>query len=170
MILISFVPGRICSSFWRWLEKLKQWFDVNKLSLNLNKTKFMLFGNRTIPVDTVQIMIDNVHIERVYENKFLGVILDHKICWKPHINHIRTKLAKSVAILGRTRYMLDYKSLHILYSSLVLPYLYYCVEVWGNTYKSNLQPLFKLQKRAIRIAHNVGYKEHMNTLFLKSHT
>lgn len=37
--------------------------------------------------------------------------------------------------------MLDQKSLPILYNSLVLPYLTYCVEVWGNTYPSSLQRL-----------------------------
>lgn len=94
----------------------------------------MLFGNQQIDIQ-VQMIIDDVNIERVYVNTFLGVILDHKICWKPQINNVRTKLAKSIAVSGKTRHILDHKSLHILYSSLVSPYLNYCVEVWGNTYK-----------------------------------
>ncbi|KAF7656200.1 hypothetical protein LDENG_00045130 [Lucifuga dentata] len=71
------------------MNKLKQWFDINKLSLNLKKTKIMLFGNGKVTTN-VQVMIDNVYIESVYENKFLGVILDHKICWKPHICESKT--------------------------------------------------------------------------------
>ncbi len=67
------------------MVKLKLWFDVNKLSLNMNKTKLMLFGNCEINTQ-VQIIIDGVNIERVYEIKFLGVILDHKLCWKSHID------------------------------------------------------------------------------------
>ncbi len=66
------------------MSKLKIWFELNKWSLNLSKTEFVLFGNRKIHTQ-VNVMIDNVHIERVYENKFVGVILDHKICRKPHI-------------------------------------------------------------------------------------
>ena len=54
------------------MNKLKLWFDSNKLSLNLNKTKYMIFGNCTINTD-VKIVIDNKKIERVYESKFLGV-------------------------------------------------------------------------------------------------
>ena len=50
----------------------------------------------------------------------------------------------------------------------MLPYLNYCVEVWGNTYQNSLQSLFILQKRAIRIIHNTGYLEHTNSLFLQS--
>lgn len=72
-------------------------------------------------------------------------------------NYVRTKLTKTIAVLGKTKLTLDHESLHIQYSSLVLPYL------------SNLQPLHILQKRAIRTVHNVGYREHTNTLFLKSH-
>lgn len=118
----------------------------------------------------VQLKIDNISIERVYENKFLGVILDHKIGWKPHINHVKAKLATSIAILGKSGHILDHKSLHTLYNTLILPYLSYCVEIWGNTHKTNLQPLCTLQKRAIRIINNIGYLEHTNLLFLKTHT
>lgn len=64
------------------MKKLKQWFDVNKLSLNLSKTKIMLFGKHKKKNPDIKLEIDNVCIERVYENKFLGVIIDHKICWK----------------------------------------------------------------------------------------
>ncbi len=72
------------------MSKLKVWFDRNKLSLNLNKTKMMLFGNYRINIQ-VQIQVDGMQIERVNENKFLGVIIDEKINWKPHIKHIQTK-------------------------------------------------------------------------------
>lgn len=40
--------------------------------------------------------------------------------------------------------------------------------MWGNTYKSSLEPLYILQKRAIRIIHNVSYLEHIDPLFVKS--
>lgn len=150
------------------MEKLKRWFDRNKLSLNLDKTKSMLFGNYNTNIQ-VEVIIDNIVIERVYENKFLGVILDYKISWKPHIKYISAKLARSIAVIGKTRQILDQKSLHTLYYSLVLPYLSYCVEVWGNTYRSNLQQLHILQKRAIRIINNAGYRDHTNNLFLKAH-
>ena len=104
--------------------------------------------------------------------KFLGVVLDHKISWKPHITKLAKTiaiLAKTIAILGKARYILDYNSLYTLYKTLILPYLIYCVKIWGNTYKTNLQPLCTLRKRAIRVINNVGYLEHTNVLFLKSH-
>ena len=71
-------------------------------------------------------------------------------------------------MLNKAKHLLDGNSLCMLYCSLVLPYLNYCCEVWGNTYKSALTGLTVLQKRAIRIIHKVNYREHTNMLFFNS--
>ena len=149
------------------MSKLKKWFDNNKLSLNLSKTKIMLFGNCNLNND-VNVKIDGVDIERVYVYKFLGVTIDHKLSWKPQIKHVKSKLSRSISVLGKAKHILDHNSLHILYCSMILPYLNYCVEVWGTTYKSSLLPLVTLQKRAIRIINKAGYYDHTNLLFLHS--
>lgn len=149
------------------LEKLKLWFDSNKLSLNIKKTKYIIFGNKTIDLNS-QLMIDKTILERVDEYTFLGVIIDQKFSWKAHIKHVRNKVARSIGILYKAKHILSYNSLIILYNSLILPYMTYCVEVWGNTYPTNLQPLSIIQKRAIRVVHKVGYLEHTNALFLRS--
>ena len=129
----------------------------------------MIFGNCK-KSENIEVQIEGVNLERVYENKFLGVVIDDKICWKPHIKHIQTKLSRSISVLCKAKHFLNNKSLHIRYNSLILPYLYYCSEIWVNTYKSSLQPLCILQKRAIRIIHNVTYHEHTNQLFIHSKT
>ncbi len=54
-------------------------------------------------------MINNDEIKRVYENKILGVIIDHKLCWKSHNNHVITKLSKFSAILNRIKQILKKK-------------------------------------------------------------
>ena len=131
----------------------------------------MVFGNKKIDINIkVELKIDKVTLERVYDNMFLGVIIDQNFSWKPHINHVRTKIARSIGILYKAKDILNYNSLYMLYNTLILPYLTYCIEVWGNTYQSNLKPLVTIQKRAIRISHKVGYHDHTNTLFLSSKT
>ena len=76
--------GNICSSE---LDKLNVWFSLNKLSLNVSKTNFMVFSNRNI-VCNVNITINNCVIERVHSTKFLGVIIDEKLNWKEHIQKV----------------------------------------------------------------------------------
>ena len=111
-------------------------------------------------------MINNVVIERVSEIKFLGIIIDN-LCWKPHINYIKPKISKSIAVLYKFKDFVNQVSLYTLYCSFILPYISYCVEVWGNTYKTNTKPIFILQKRAIRIVNKTTYREKTNPLFIK---
>ena len=52
------------------LDKMCTWFAVNKLSLNVSKTSYMLFGNNTLSAN-VDITINGVNIDRVRVAKFL---------------------------------------------------------------------------------------------------
>ena len=65
----------------------------------------------------------------------------------------------------RVRHLLTNTALYNLYCTLILPYLNYCCEAWGNTYKSRIQPLYIIQKKAIRICGNVDYRSHTRPLF-----
>jgi len=62
----------------------------------------------------MSLKVDDVELERVNENKFLGIILDHKLSWIPS-----SKRSKTIAILHKTKYLLNTPSLNILYCSLI---------------------------------------------------
>ena len=148
---------------------MKIWFDQNKLTLNASKTKLIILGNRSTNTEK-KLTINGVQLERVSERKFLGVIIDNKLSWKPHISYIKAKISKSIAILNKAKYLINQASLFMLYCSFILPYMMYWVEVWGNTYKTNTHPIFILQKRAIRVIHKTTYREPTNKLFIKLKT
>ena len=101
----------------------KKWFDINKLSMNLSKTKYIIFGNKKTK-DHIKIKINDIEMERVFSNKFLGVTIDSKLDWKPHLNLLK-KMAKTIAVMGKIRTILNKKALLILYNSIFLPYLNY---------------------------------------------
>ncbi len=61
------------------------------------------------------------------------------------------------------------KTLYILYCALIVPYTNYCVEVWGHTYKTNLNSIYRLQKKAVRIVKSVDYYEPTIHLFINLH-
>ena len=96
------------------LDKLNVWFTVNKLSLNVSKTNFILFGNRKQNED-LDITINNVKIDRVYVTKFLGVLIDSNLNWKEHIDGINNKISKSIAIIYKASKILNINSLYTLY-------------------------------------------------------
>ena len=114
----------------------------------------MVFGTRKINYQP-KIIVNDIEIERVFENTFLGVIIDNKLNWKSHIENVKLKMSKIIAILYKTKNILNQKSLYILYCSLLVPHISYCIEIWGNTYKTNTHPIFILQKRESWVFANV---------------
>ena len=134
------------------INKLYDWLNVNKLSLNISKTNVLLFNirnkNRNINMD---LNINNIKVKQVSEIKFLGVIIDCKLNWKLQLNYVSSKLSRTIAILHKVKNKLNMKSLILLYNALFLSHLNYCSNIWGNTFKSSLKNIFILQKRAINV-------------------
>jgi retron-type reverse transcriptase len=88
---LSFMRNTINSE----LLKLSEWFKANKLSINVQKSSYMIFKTRQkryIPEFSIE--INNTKIKRVNEVVFLGVVLDENLSWKPHISHISRKISK----------------------------------------------------------------------------
>ena len=89
------------------MDKLSIWFKANKLSLNLKKTKFMVFKPRQKrSICNIQISIDNQNIVKVKETNFLGVILDENLNWKSEISNVANKIAKSIGIISGCSFFL----------------------------------------------------------------
>jgi hypothetical protein len=136
----------------RELESVSLWFKVNKLSLNLDKTNFILFrSHRKSSPGEIKVCIDNKALPMVNSTKFLGVYIDQHLTWKEHISQVSKKISKSIGIISRVRYLLPKNILLNLYYSMVYPYLSYCNLPWASNYSSRLKCLETLQKRAIRI-------------------
>ena len=136
--------GKLCETVNTELKKLLSWFIVNRLSLHIAKTNYMLFGRQKINTK-VNFQLNNIDIERVYVTKFLGVLIDHELNLKEHIKLVRSKLSKIIAKIYRASMIFEANALFTLYCALFLPYLSYCCEVWGNTCKSNIEPIYLLQ-------------------------
>ena len=141
------------------LHNVSTWLKANKLSINVKKTKLMIFRPRqkTLPI-TRQVIIENNVLEQADHTKFLGVYIDQHLTWKTHVNFIAAKISKSVGLLYKAKYYLPSKSLLTLYYALVYPYLTYCNLIWTSTYVTNLQRIYLLQKKAVRAISKADYK------------
>ena len=126
-----------------YIKKLKCWFDNNKLKLNLSKTKILNYDKDI----NYTIILDNKLIENVKTYKFLGVYLDHKLNYNLHISKVISKISKIMYMLKRVSKFLNTKSLILLYNSLILPHFIFSIEIWGTTFKYNINKLFYLQKK-----------------------
>ena len=133
------------------LRSVKKWLDANKLSLNIDKTNYIIFHSPSvnIPSDAV-IKIGKKHIKRVKFVKFLGLLLDEHLSWKYHLSELSKKLARTCGMFFKIRNLLPFDILLCLYNALFLSFLQYGLIVWGQTYASYTEPIFRLQKKAVR--------------------
>lgn len=94
-------------------------------------------------------------------------MIDQCLKFDQHVRFIKGKISRGIGILYKCKRFFSDKTLLALYNSFVYPYLNYCIPVWGNTYESILDPLVKLQKRAMRIIAGVKSRISSDPLFRK---
>ena len=133
------------------LNTISDWFSCNQLALNASKTNYMVFsGRRRLQINNVS--IHNTALTQVRQTNFLGICVDDLLSWKPHIQLTCRKLARSIGILRKVNKHFSRSIRLQLYKSFVIPYLNYGITIWGAAYKTSLEPLFILQKKALKTA------------------
>ena len=76
--------------------------------------------------------------------KYLGILIDKNLTWKPHIDLITLKVSKAIGIIARLLRLVPFKTQ--IYESLVYPYLSYGLSSWVQASKTYLDKLLVLQK------------------------
>ena len=145
------------------LENVVVWLNANKLSLNVSKTKFMIFHNRQFNVENQipNLKICGTTIERVNEFSFLGIIINENLTWKSHIRHISKKISQTVGVMNRIKSFVPKICLKHIYQSLIHSHLNYGILIWGF----DIEKLKTLQKKAIRLLSKSHYLAHTEPLF-----
>ena len=145
------------------LTAIGNWLRLNKLSLNVNKTKAMLFFTSQRSINYPNLFLYNKKIDFVKNFKFLGIVLHENLKWKAHTNMISKKISKTLGIMKKLKRTIPSNALLNIYNALIAPHLNYGIIIWGR--ESN--DLWKLQKAAVRTITNSRYNAHANPLFVK---
>ena len=146
-----------------YINNLYEWFCSNRLSLNANKTKYIVLRPRHMREDLSQynIHIGNTQLSRLEtSSKFLGMYLDENLTWKIHINEINKKVSRALFSMKQVKHILPMESL-------IHPHLSYIIIAWGSADKSITRQTSLLQKRAIRIITNSAFNSHTDPKFRK---
>ena len=157
------------------LTNIADWFKANKLTLNVKKTKYILFRNKNkhVNFNNLNIKIENNIIERVGSGckdtsfKFVGVHLDEFLNWEQHTKYVRGKAASAVYALSRVRNLLPSNIKYIIYNSLFRSFIEYGVIAWGRAKGGDINAIHTLQKKAVRYIDNAKYNTHTDPLFCK---
>ena len=161
-------PNKLHSILNDELRNFDVWLKCNKLSVNLQKTNYIIFKSRQKKLNyNFTLFFGNQSLNQANLTKFLGVYVDEHLTWKHHISFICKQISKSVGIIFRSRFYLSSKTKLTLYYALIYPYITYCNSTWSSTYVSNLNRIFYLQKRVVRAIVNSDYRAHSAPLFAK---
>lgn len=148
------------------LSNVHIWLCANRLSLNIEKSNYVIFHPPQKKMQTnLNLNISDKQLKREYCIKYLGIMIDCNLSWKKQVDCVLKKIRRSIGILSKIRHYVSQKILVSLYYALVSPFLTYGVIAWGNTYESTINPIFILQKKAVRIITFSSFDHHSSPLF-----
>ena len=117
------------------LTKVADWLKLNKLSINIKKSKFMVFHMPQKQVNIPNIEIEKIKIEYADKNNFLGLTIQKHFKWDSHINKIAFKILNIIGIMYRLKHMVPSEILLTIYNGLIKPHILYGLKCWGSTRK-----------------------------------
>ena len=142
-----------------------EWLRENKLSLNIQKTEYITFGNQ--PTRS-EVCIYNQRLPERNHVKYLGIHIDSQLNFQDHISYVRNKLAKMAGMTFKTREILNQDNLLLFYKVYAKPVIQYGILVYGATSYRHLEPILILQKRIIRLIYFKKQRDGTATEFISN--
>jgi ribonuclease HI len=135
------------------VDNIHKWCNQNGFKISLNKTIGVLFTKKT-QIPQINIKIDQNCIKMEKKAKFLGIIFDRKLSWKPHIDYIIEKCKKRLNLMRAIsgyHWGASKKSLLTIYKALIRSILDYGDVAYSSACKSHLNKLSTIQTEALRL-------------------
>ena len=135
------------------IDRLTEWFDLNKLTINVPKCAWMIFhGKRkVIPCNIPTLKLRNEEIPRVDQFKYIGLKLDPTLSWNNHVNEICSKLNSYFGIFRYLRNKVPSNLKRQIYLSTASPVINYGIELYGFTSSKMLSKLQSKQNQLLKV-------------------
>lgn len=145
------------------LSKVKFWFSANNLALNAKKTKCVKFSLCVNSVSDSSIKIDEDALSFDKNCTFLGITLDSKFQWAPHINALSSRLSSAAYAVRKIRQLTDFSTAKLVYYSYFHSLMSYGLLLWGEA--ADAGSISILQKRAVRAVYNLSSRTSLREKF-----
>ena len=155
---------KLCQST---INEISEWLLANRLTVNVDKTCYMIFlpthaSSQSVNLD---LTINKLKLLKVSSIKFLGMQIDDKLEWKLHIQEISQVLRRYVGVFYKMSLKLPQNVLKLLYFAIIYPRILYGIEIYANTYMTNLHDLIILNNRILRILQHKSLITNVNDLY-----
>ena len=136
--------------------RVSDWMKENKLKLNPAKTHILTVGTeqklRTLPAPVQVVMDGHILQEDPSKSEFLlGCYIEAGLKWTHHIQYLIKKLEMRLVGLSHLKYIAPYTVRKIVGNDIFSSVLTYCLPLFGECGKGNLQNLQVLQNKAAQI-------------------
>ena len=133
------------------LSKLFDKINQNKLKLNVEKTKMIVVSKKkNLIKENIVVNIDGKRIVVEDRMKYLGVIIDENMSFKPNFENVCAKMARKVGVLARIGNQLNLQQKIMVYKTIIEPHICYCATVLFLNSDSDLERLQRIQNKCIR--------------------
>lgn len=132
--------------------RLREWFINNGFEISIDKTVISTFTRHNTP-SCANIKISDDSFAHRNQVKYLGVILDKKLTWKWHIEHISLKCTKGFNFLrsiARTWWGADVKASLLFYKSYIRSILDYASIFYHSAAQTTLKVIDRMQYKTLR--------------------
>jgi ribonuclease HI/exonuclease III len=136
------------------VNKVEEWSNQWGFKLSETKSTAVLFTHTNKSASsTVKLTINGTDIKLEKQAKFLGIIFDSRLTWKPHIDHIIDKSKKAINLLRSLcgeKWGASKQSLLAIYRTLIRSRIDYGCEAYYTASKAQLKRLDKIQSACLR--------------------
>lgn len=145
------------------LDNVNQWFSANNLALNPSKTKCIKFTVPNVRQVKNSIILADKELEFIDHTTFLGITIDAKLQWGPHIENLTSRLNSAVHAIREVRKLTDVATARLVYHAYFHSIMSYGILMWGAA--ADIENIFKLQKRAIRAIYKLSPRTSLRNKF-----
>lgn len=150
-------------------NRVQSWLKNNVLTLNTDKTKYIAFALKAnlLPPNTFTITAHSCAqqrscscplIERTDSIRYLGIIIDQVLTFKPHISVLVSRLRKVIYVFRTLRNIADRNTIRMVYYAICQSLIEYCITSWGGVAKTNLMDVEVAQRAILKVGAKLPYR------------
>jgi hypothetical protein len=116
----------------RIFQDISNWFVVNQLALNYNKTQYLQLNMKNSTDYALKLKCKGNYVKSSSQTIFLGLIIDNSLSRKAHIDHIMSKLNTACFVIRKIQPIMSTETLRMIYFAYVHSIIGFGIIVWGN--------------------------------------
>ena len=147
------------------LITIESWCRKNNMVINMAKSHYLLCSNESSL--KFNLCLNGQSITRKHSTKLLGFTINDKLTWEDHIKELQRKIASNLKLFYLTRHLMSCNTARTFYINFIHTYLTYGIHIYHNLAPKQLtEPLYKQQKKALRLITQTRLKDRLSTTTL----